>query len=147
MTHLVDTSVWHNVARYPQVESALLQIEDAGAVFSTCPPVIAEYCFSARDVFELNRLQSYLADFYQLDEQPLTAAITDIQKALWTHGLARAAGAIDTEIAAYALEADHEIVTCDLDFVHISRALKLGPSRDQLRVTLISENGEITSVH
>lgn len=147
MTHLVDTSVWHNVGRYPQVASALLQIEEAGAVFSTCPPVIAEYCFSARDVFELNTLQRYLADFYQLDEKPLTSAITDIQKALWKYGLARAAGAIDTEIAAYALEADHEIVTCDLDFVHIARALRLSRSRQTLRVTWIAENGEMTSIH
>lgn len=146
MTHLVDTSVWQKITRYPQVESALLEIEEAGAVFSTCPPVVAEYCFSARDIFELNTLQGFVMDFYQLDEKPLTHAVAQIQKSLWKHGLARAAGAIDTEIAAYALDADHEVVTCDLDYVHISRALKLSRSRLKLRVSYISETGEITTL-
>lgn len=146
MTHLVDTSVWQKITSYPQVESALLEIEEAGAVFSTCPPVVAEYCFSARDIFELNTLQGFVMDFYQLDEKPLTHAVAQIQKSLWKHGLARAAGAIDTEIAAYALDADHEVVTCDLDYVHISRALKLSRSRLKLRVSYISETGEITTL-
>lgn len=146
MTHLVDTSVWQKITRYPQVESSLLEIEEAGAVFSTCPPVVAEYCFSARDVFELNTLQGFVMDFYQLDEKPLTHAVAQIQKSLWKHGFVRAAGAIDTEIAAYALDADHEVVTCDLDYVHISRALKLSRSRLKLRVSYISETGEITTL-
>lgn len=146
MTHLVDTSVWHKYGRYPAVAAVIDQLDQGGAVFSTCPAVIAEYCFSAQNVFELKAMQEELAQFYQLDGYPLTAAIHRIQLALTKRGLHRAVGASDTAIAAYALAADQILVTCDSDILHIGAALKRSRGLGRLPVIHISQEGVVTQI-
>jgi predicted nucleic acid-binding protein len=144
MTHLIDTSVWHKFARYQAVQHVLFDLDENGAVFSTCPPIIAEYGFSARNPAELQTLHGYLAQFYQIDEKPLRSEVMRLQASLWEHGFLRGAGAIDTVIAAYAIAADHELVTCDLGHLRIAHSLKRSGSDTQLRVTHIAESGELT---
>ena len=146
MTHLVDTSVWHKYGRYPAVAGVINQLDRGGAIFSTCPPVIAEYCFSAQNVFELTAMQDEMAQFYQLDGLPLTSAIQRIQNALTKRGLHRAAGASDTVVAAYAIAAEQVLVTCDSDFLHIASALKKSRNLGRLPVIHISEEGAVTQV-
>lgn len=146
MTHLVDTSVWHKYGRYAGVMNVVNELDASGAIFSTCPPVIAEYCFSAKNPFELTAMADEMAQFYQLDGLSLTQSVHHIQRALTKQGLHRAVGAADAIIAAYAIAAEQVLVTCDSDYLHIARALKKGRSQAQLSVLHISEAGPVTKV-
>lgn len=144
MTHLVDTSVWHKAGRFPEIASALRELDQSGAIFSTCPLVIAEYCFSARTGSELEAMRNDLAQLYQLDGTKLADRVHIIQRSLWRHGLARAAGAADTLIAAYALAHEQTLVTCDDGFLHISAALNRSRSSERLHVLHCAESGVVT---
>ena len=146
MTHLVDTSVWHKYGRYAAVAEAVNELDVAGAIFSTCPPVIAEYCFSAKNIFELKSMADEMAQFYRLDSIALTEPVHHIQQALTKQGLHRAVGASDTVIAAYAIAAEQVLVTCDSDFLHIAHALKKSRSLGRLHVVHIAETGLVTQV-
>lgn len=146
MTHLVDTSVWHKYGRYVGVARAVNELDAAGAIFSTCPPVIAEYCFSAKNVFELKAMADEMAQFYQLDGMSLTGPVHHIQQALTKQDLHRAVGATDTVIAAYAIAAEQVLVTSDSDFLHIAQALKKSRALGQLHVVHIAESGELTQI-
>lgn len=144
MTHLVDTSVWHKYGRYAEVAGAVNELDEAGAIFSTCPPVIAEYSFSAKNAFELKAMADEMSQFYQLDTVPLTGPVHRIQLALTKNGLHRAVGAADTVIAAYAIATEQVLVTCDSDFLHIAHALKKSRSFGRLHVVHIAETGHVT---
>ena len=144
MTHLVDTSVWHKAGRFPDIASALRELDQSGAIFSTCPVVIAEYCFSARTDRELEAMRNDLAQLYQLDRSQLEPRVQIIQRSLWRHGLARAAGAADTLIAAYALAHEQTLVTCDSGFLHISAALKRSRGASRLHVIHLAETGTVS---
>ena len=145
MTHLVDTSVWQKYGRFPGVTAAIDELDEAGAIFSTCPPVVAEYCFSAQNAFELQDMQQNLDMFFRLDGLDTYQYVNKIQRAMWKHGYLRGAGAMDTHIAAYALAADQFLVTCDRQFLSIGLALRKSRSSDRLRVLYISEMGEVHS--
>ena len=145
MTHLVDTSVWHKYGRFSGVASAVDALDQAGAIFSTCPLVVAEYCFSARNVSELAAMQNEMAQFYQLDERALTQTVQRIQMALVRRNLYRAVGASDVVIAAYAMSAEQVLVTCDRDFLHIAWAMQHTRRLGRLHVTHIDEAGYLTT--
>lgn len=134
MTHLIDTSVWHRYARSTAVQSAVDGLVSSGNLLTTCPVVVAEYCFSARNTAELQELQADMGLLYLLESDDLTPRINLIQSALWSTGLARAAGSSDTLTAAYGLEHNQTIVTCDVDFVHIAQALEKVGKKPLLRV-------------
>lgn len=144
MTHLVDTSVWHKYGRFPAVADAVNQLDENGAIFSTCPPVIAEYCFSAQNDSDLALMQDEMAQFLQLDGVPLTGPIHRIQNDLTKRGLLRAVGASDVVIAAHAMAAEQVLVTCDSDYLHIASALKQSQELGRLSVIHIAENGQTT---
>lgn len=144
MSHLVDTSVWHKYQRFPAVKQIVDDFDADGAVLTTCPTVIAEYCFSATNATSLQEFQSRISLLRTIESANLAHAVRTIQMALWSQGLVRAAGAIDTLTAAYALESDQTLVTCDADHLHISRALGRFATRERLRVLYIAENGEVT---
>jgi predicted nucleic acid-binding protein len=139
VTHLVDTSVWHRYARSPAIQDAVDGLVSTGHLLTTCPVIVAEYCFSARNTTELRDLQTDMGLLYPLETSNLTPSVRRIQSALWSIGLARAAGASDTLIAAYALEHNQTIVTCDVDFVHIGKALEETGIEPALRVIHVSE--------
>ena len=143
MTHLIDTSVWHRYARCPAVQRAVDNLVSSGHLLTTCPVIVAEYCFSARHTAELEQLQGDMGLLYLLESDNLTPHITTIQAALWSTGRARAAGSSDTLTAAYALEHNQTIVTCDVDFVHIAQALENAGIQHPLRV--IHVNGSAPS--
>lgn len=134
MTYLVDTSVWHRYARSPAIQSAVDGLVSSGNLLTTCPVIVAEYCFSARNTAELHELQADMGLLYLLESDNLTPRVKGIQSALWSMGLARAAGSSDTLTAAYGLEYNQTIVTCDVDFVHIAKALEETGTQPPLRV-------------
>lgn len=144
MTHLLDTSVLHKQIHFPAVASVVDELGEAGALFSTCPVVAAEFCFSARDNKQLAHMQSLLSDLYQLESDHLMSHVTEIQHALWRQGLVRAASAADVLISAYALDRRQILVSCDTDFLHIARALKRSKSASKLNVMHVRENGDLT---
>ena len=139
MTHLVDTSVWHRYARSPAVQRAVDGLVSSGNLLTTCPVIVAEYCFSARNNVELDRLQADMGLLYLLESDDLTPHVRRIQSALWSTELSRAAGSSGTLTAAYALEHNQTIVTCDVDFVHIAQALEKVGKKSPLRVIHLVE--------
>ena len=139
MTHLVDTSVWHRYARSPAVQSTVDGLFSSGNLLTTCPVIVAEYCFSARNNAELDELQADMGLLYLLESDDLTPRVKHIQSALWSTGLSRAAGSSDTLTAAYGLEHNQTIVTCDVDFVHIAQALEKTGTQPPLRVIHVTE--------
>lgn len=54
--------------------------------------------------------------FFALRRHPTLDDILDLQQALWNNGLMRAAGAIDIQIAAYALVNDATVLSADRGF-------------------------------
>jgi len=58
VTHLIDTSVWHRYARSAEVRNEVDRLVSTGALLTTCPVVVAEYCFSARNEAELSEVIS-----------------------------------------------------------------------------------------
>ena len=143
MTHLVDTSVWHHYARTPAIQDAVDGLVSTGHLLTTCPVIVAEYCFSARNTTELRDLQTDMGLLYLLETSNLAPSVRRIQSALWSIGLARAAGASDTLIAAYALEHNQTIVTCDVDFVHIANALEKTGTQSPLRVLHLTDSEQL----
>ena len=139
MTHLIDTSVWHRYARSPAVQSTVDGLVSSGHLLTTCPVVVAEYCFSARNNAELQELQTDMGLLYLLESDNITPHVTRIQSALWSTGRTRAAGSSDTLTAAYAVEHNQTIVTCDIDFVHIADALENAETTPPLRVLHVTE--------
>jgi predicted nucleic acid-binding protein len=139
VTHLIDTSVWHRYARSPAIQSAVDGLVATGHLLTTCPVIVAEYCFSARNTAELQELQTDMGLLYLLESDNLTPHVKSIQSALWSTGLARAAGSSDTLTAAYGLEHNQTIVTCDVDFVHIQQALEKVGKKPLLRVMHVLE--------
>lgn len=146
MTHLLDTSVLHKYPHFVGVAKAVNQLNENGAVFSTCPPVIAEFCFSAQTPEQLAQFQSKMRSLLLLESGALAPLVELAQKAMWAQGLVRAAGAIDTITAAYAMHARHTLVTCDTDHVHIARAVQKHATRAQLKVIYLSEGGKSTVI-
>jgi len=141
VTYLIDTSVWHRYARSPAVQRVVDGLVTSGNLLTTCPVVVAEYCFRARDTADLQELQTDMGLLYLLESDDLTPRVTLIQSALWSTGRARAAGSSDTLTAAYALEHNQTIVTCDIDFVHIAQALEKAGTQPPLSVLHVIEQG------
>ncbi len=86
----------------------------------TCPPIVAEVGFSARNGPDHDRIRRSLAQFPECAQHPSTELVLDIQQALWDRGLVRAVGAIDTMIAAYAVLNNAVVVHYDSDFEHVA---------------------------
>jgi len=80
---------------------------------------------------------------YLLESDNLAPYVRDIQLALWAKGLARAAGAEDCLIAAYAIAHRQTVVTCDADFVHIARALVTEGTALPLSAIHIAQDGSV----
>ncbi len=92
------------------------------AVILMCPPVAAEIGFSARSGRGHDQLQALLNDFTDCPVHPSVRLVLEIQNALFTGGLLRAAGANDTVIAAYAIVNDATVLHYDRDFEHLAHA-------------------------
>lgn len=119
--YLIDNSVWARLATEPTVKDALTALTAShwAASILVCPPVVAEYGFSARNAGELDILRSELSAFDECNEAPGSDLPNRIQHALWSRGLKRSVGAMDTLIASYAIVNDATVVHYDSDFDHI----------------------------
>jgi predicted nucleic acid-binding protein len=119
---LIDTSVWARLATTPEVVEELKKIVElvSPTDLLVCPPVALEYGFTAPSGKAHSTLMAQLDAFGQCDVHPDQHDVLDIQSRLWNGGLLRAAGAIDTLIAAYAMTNGAAVLHYDRDFEHIA---------------------------
>lgn len=122
LRYLIDHSVWARLSTDPEVVAALKQHLDLANPDDVliCPPIAAEVGFSARNGSDHGTLMEQLSAFVECSEHPTSVDVMDIQNKLWNGGLLRAAGAIDTVIAAYAIKNDATLLHYDRDFDHIA---------------------------
>ena len=115
--YLIDNSVWQRVAK-PRVRAALrARMSRPGFPdVLICPPIAAEVGFSARDAREHAEIREQLLAYRDCRTAPLADDVLAIQEAVIATGRHRAVGAIDAEIAAYALANDATLLHYDRDF-------------------------------
>lgn len=123
-TYLVDNSVWQKAGRSRRIAARLRAISTQHLII-TCPPQVLEYCYSARTPEEYSELRHEMARFLPAPRHPGVDVALDVQQSLWEFGYVRAAGALDTLIAAYAIENKAIVLNCDHDFAYIERATGL----------------------
>lgn len=125
--YLVDNSVWARLASGDAgIMARLRGIERAPSdLFVTCPPQVLEFCHSARTPREHADYRARIGLGFPLERAPDESLVLDIQGALWSTGLARAAGPLDILIAAYALVNDATVLAADRDFEHIATVTDL----------------------
>lgn len=125
--YLVDNSVWARLASGDrQITARLRQISGAPAdLFVTCPPQVLEFCHSARSPAEHALYRERISLGFPLERAPDESLVLDIQSALWSTGLVRAAGSLDILIAGYALVNNATILAADHDFDHIASVTTL----------------------
>ena len=119
---LIDNSVWQRQAQ-SEVRLATANLLDSRYPLDilTCPPIVAEVGFSARNGPDHDAVSGFLAEFPECDSHPSVDLVMSIQNALFHGGLVRAVGALDTIIAAYAVANDATVVHYDHDFEHIAK--------------------------
>ena len=122
---LVDTSVFARLGFDPSITARFAQLIERVSVrqLLLCPPVAAEVGYMARDPRQHTNFIRSLNEYAACPISPTSQDVLDIQHALWTHGLLRAAGATDTLIAAYAKVNDAAVLHYDSDFEHIASAV------------------------
>lgn len=120
--YLIDNSVWARLSTTPEVVAALKAIVDLTRPDDVlvCPPIALEIGFGASTGAGHAALQEQLSAFPQCSAHPTVEEALGIQSRLWNGGLLRAAGAIDTLIAAYAVKNDAIVLHYDRDFEHIA---------------------------
>ncbi|PZQ90604.1 MAG: VapC toxin family PIN domain ribonuclease [Leifsonia xyli] len=85
-----------------------------------CPPVALGYGFTAPMPKAHATLADQLEAFGQCDAHPTQDEVLNIQSRLWSGSLLRAAGAVDTLIAAYAMKNDAAVLHYARGFEHIA---------------------------
>ncbi|MDN5797375.1 MAG: PIN domain-containing protein [Intrasporangium sp.] len=125
--YLVDDSVWAGlVSGDPGITARLRCIELAPAdLFVTCPPQVLEFCHRARTPEEPARCRERISLGFPLEHAPDESLVLDVQSALWSSGLVRAAGSLDILIAGCAIANDATVLAADHDFDHIARVTGL----------------------
>ncbi|WP_146250417.1 PIN domain-containing protein [Curtobacterium sp. MCSS17_016] len=125
MTYLVDTSVWMNLSRSKSVATAFQLLASGVTVqeLLICPPLVAEVGFAAQSPADHDKVMDYLLQFRDCPKAPSSRTTLGIQSALWHGGKLRAAGAMDTVVAAYGLENDATVLHYDTDYEHIASVL------------------------
>ena len=115
---LIDNSVWSRLSTAPAVVTAFesLITENRPSSILICPPIVAEYGYSARNGRDHDSLVKQLRAFTECPEAPTSSQALEIQNRLWNSGLLRAAGSLDTVIAAYAVVNDATVVHYDRDY-------------------------------
>lgn len=138
--YLIDNSVWQR-QNQPAVRKAMDQLLAPNSPWAilTCPEIVAEVGFSARNGRDHDLVRSYLRSFPECEVPAKVAQVLDIQNALFNNGLFRAVGSLDTVIAAYAIANDAIVVHYDADFEHVARV------RPDLRHTWIAPRGSLAA--
>lgn len=114
-TYIVDQSIWSRSVRDRSIDD-LVRLISRDHTIVTCPPQALEYCHAARTPTEFRERREDMEAFFALRRHPTLDDILDLQQALWNNGLMRAAGAIDIQIAAYALVNDATVLSADRGF-------------------------------
>lgn len=119
---VVDTSVWARLATTPRIVDELKAIVElvSPTDLMVCPPVAAEYGFTARTGKDHSTLMAQLEAFGECGVHPTRDDVLAVQSRLWNGGLLRAAGAVDTLIAAYAMKNYATVLHYDSDFEYIA---------------------------
>jgi predicted nucleic acid-binding protein len=117
--YIVDNSVWWKAGRHAEIADRLRQVATQHLIL-TCPPQVLEYCFSAEDPDHYEALRADMELFHSAEHHPEAAEVLVLQQMLWDGGRKRAAGALDTLIAAYAIANDAIVLTADRDFLHLA---------------------------
>lgn len=123
----MDNSVWARLATGDEAITARLRriVRSPSDLFVTCPPQVLEFCHSARTPDEHGRYREEISRGFPLENAPEEGLVLDIQAAMWSSGLVRAAGPADILIAAYAIVNDATVLAADHDFDHIARVSEL----------------------
>lgn len=117
--YLVDNSILQKLSRSRRIRKRFHEVIEAYPVY-TCPPQVLEYCWSARNPAEYLELRQDMELFTPAISAPEQRLVLDMQQALWTKGMMRAAGNADVLIAAYAVANDLTLINCDKDFGYIA---------------------------
>lgn len=123
-TYLVDNSVWQKAGRSEPIATRLRSLMTQHLIV-TCPPQVFEYCHSACSPAEYRELRQDMEQFLSASVVPDEEIALDVQQSLWDMGYARAAGALDVLIAAYAIVNEAVLLNSDHDFEYIERATGL----------------------
>ena len=119
--YLVDTSAWARLPREQTVADRLVQAHEHGQIVLALP-IVLELGFSARNSKEHERVMAEVDAFPLL---PFSAATSELaaalQSALWHNGRVRAAGAMDTMLAALAIEHGATVLHYDRDYENLAR--------------------------
>lgn len=118
--YLVDTSVWARLPRHAAVRDRLDLAQSRGQIV-LAPPIMLEVGFSARDATQWERTMTQLKAFPVLPMDVLTHEVArGLQGALWRAGKVRAAGAVDTLVAALAVQHRAVVLHYDRDYEHLA---------------------------
>lgn len=121
---LIDHSVWARLPTSAVVAAAfraLVNLVPAEEIL-ICPPIVAEVGVSARTPEDHAAVMQALLACRDCPISPDTRVTLAVQNALWSNGLLRAAGPVDTLIAAYAIVNDATVIHYDRDFEHVAAA-------------------------
>ena len=130
---IVDNSVWQRVGHDPAITATVQNLESRYLVVG-CPPVALEFCRSARDAAQYDKLAQLMSNLATPQREPTVAEVLHVQSAMRRAGIdIRQSSVADTLIAAYAWVNSLEILAADHDFEHIAAALD-----DQLHVTYVA---------
>lgn len=123
--YLIDNSVWARLSTDASVVDALKVVVDLARPDDVliCPPIALEVGFSARTGPDHSLLAAQLEEFPECTEHPSVEEVMLIQNRLWNGGILRAAGAMDTLIAAYAMKNDATLLHYDRDYDHIATVM------------------------
>jgi len=123
--YLIDNSVWARLSTEPVVVAALKAVVDLEHPDDVlvCAPIALEVGFSARTGDGHSILTKQLTAFAECSKHPSADDVLQVQNKLWSGGLLRAAGAMDTLIAAYAIKNEATLLHYDRDFEHIAAVM------------------------
>lgn len=118
---IVDNSVWQRT-HLLDVKVALTELFQAGYEVVTCAPQLLEVLWSARSGTDHARIAATFGRFQTVDPQPgFARGCSRLQGNLWSHGMVRAVGGSDIQIAMTALQHDCTVVHYDQGFELIQR--------------------------
>lgn len=117
---IVDSSVWARMPTFDVVQQRVRRAVDEGQVIMPTA-ILLEVCFAAHSPAEWDARTTMFSVFPPTTPTTSTHEIAmSIQGKLWHGGKVRAAGAIDTLVAALAIEHGATVIHYDADYERIA---------------------------
>ncbi|WP_158636041.1 PIN domain-containing protein [Tsukamurella sputi] len=131
--HIVDNSVWSRIQTGEITITALESFTTGGNLLATCTPQLLEALCSTRSPSEWDSEYALNWEFLDVLHPGIEthAVSVELQRRLWHAGKVRAAGPVDTMIAAIALRHGAIVVHHDGDYEQIA---EVAPEFQQVRV-------------